>query len=258
MFAATLERSAAKAFAARGASDAERDTYLSSLHLEDLALACACEHGDAAAWDHFVLEFRPILYRAADAIDPGGRAREAADALHGELFSRSLFRYFHGRSSLATWLRSLVTQRYVDHVRDTRRLDSLHDSEPVAEAPRSDPDRSRYMAAMQTALAAALATLEPRDRLRLRCYYAEEMTLAELGRITKEHEATVSRQLAKSRAALRADIERRLRDDHGFTAAEVAECITSLASDAGLLDLSQLLGERKKDVSVRSEYEDAS
>ena len=77
------------------------------------------------AWDHFVTEFRPVLYRAADAIDRSGRAREVADALYGELYSKALFRYFHGRSSLATWLRSLVSQRYVDRIRETRRARAI-------------------------------------------------------------------------------------------------------------------------------------
>ena len=104
-----------------------------SLHLEDLALAAACADGNEAAWDHFVREHRPVLYRAADAIDKTGAAREAADALYAELFGlterdgerRSLFRYFHGRSSLATWLRAVLAQRYVDGLRRTRRLDPL-------------------------------------------------------------------------------------------------------------------------------------
>jgi len=38
-------------------------------HLEDLALACACASGHEGAWEHFVREYRPLLYRAADAID---------------------------------------------------------------------------------------------------------------------------------------------------------------------------------------------
>ena len=124
-FAAALERSAAKAFAGREPRPADLDRYFKSLHLTDLALACACALGHDAAWDHFVLEFRPSLYRAADAIDPGGGAREAADALYAELYGlknkdgarQSLFHYFHGRSSLATWLRSLLTQRFVDQIR---------------------------------------------------------------------------------------------------------------------------------------------
>ena len=132
-FAAALERSTAKAFAGRTPSNADLERYYKSLHLADLALACACMAGHDAAWDHFVAEIRPALYRAADAIDRSGNAREAADALYGELYSKTLFRYFHGRSSLATWLRSLVSQRYVDRLRETRRLEPLpEESSPAA------------------------------------------------------------------------------------------------------------------------------
>ena len=231
--------------------------------MTDLALACACGEGREAAWDHFVTEFRPALYRAADAIDRTGGAREIADALHGELFSRSLFRYFHGRSSLATWLRSLVSQRYVDRLRETQRLDPLPDEDratnlsTVARSAKVDPDRRRFNAAMQAVLAAAIAALEPRDRLRLRCYYAEDMTLAHIGRVTRESEATVSRQLARTRKAMREQIEQRLQSEQGFSAAEVRDCVSAMIDDAGTLDLGQLL-KRKKSAADRSKNKDAS
>ena len=248
MFAAALERSAAKAFDGRTPSTADLERYYRSLHLADLALACACMAGHDAAWDHFVAEFRPALYRAADAIDRSGSAREAADALYGELYTRALFRYFHGRSSLATWLRSLVSQRYIDRLREVRRLDPLpEESSAAAIAMRpvaNNPDHSRFVTAMQSVLAAALAALEPRDRLRLRCYYAQQMTLAQIGRLTREHEATVSRNLARTRNAVRAEAVRRLRNEHRFGDDEIAECFSSVSADAGTLNLGDLLSER--------------
>ena len=64
-FAQALEASAARAFAGRRPDPRELERYLTSLHLEDLALACACAAGDEEAWEHFVLEQRPLLYRAA-------------------------------------------------------------------------------------------------------------------------------------------------------------------------------------------------
>jgi RNA polymerase sigma-70 factor (ECF subfamily) len=273
VLAGALARSTAKAFAGRTPAPAEIERYQQSLHLADLALACACMEGHPEAWDHFVMEFRPVLYRAADAIDRSGNAREVADALYGELYSKSLFRYFHGRSSLATWLRSLVSQRYVDRIRETRRLDPLpEESSPdamVARTSATNPDRGRFVTAMHAVLAAALAALEPRARLRLRCYYAQEMTLAQIGRVTREHEATVSRQLARTRKAVRADAERRLRDEHRFTSDEIAECFSSISEDAGTLDLGDLLSERlpaeallakagKKSDADRSKPEDVS
>jgi RNA polymerase sigma-70 factor, ECF subfamily len=253
-FAEALDRSVAKAFAGRTPSVAELDRYLESLHLADLALACACALGHDDAWDLFVTEFRPALYRAADALEPGGGARDVADALLADLYGvkesgdarPSLFRYFHGRSSLATWLRALVSQRYVDHIRARRRLAPLPDeTSPAAlSAPAlpSDPDRPRFAAAFADALGRAIAALAPRDRLRLACYYAQEMTLARIGRLTGEHEATVSRHLARTRRGVREAVEQLLRADHGFGDREIAECFASVAADAGTLDLGDWLG----------------
>jgi RNA polymerase sigma-70 factor len=251
---------------AKGISDHELEKYLSSLHLEDLALACACGAGDAAAWDHFMREQRPVLYRAADALDPSGGAREVADSLYGELYGlrggdsgrQSLFRYFHGRSSLSTWLRAVLAQRHVDRVRSARRFAPLPDEDaggPPGPSAEPDPDRTRYLGLMQQALAQALGRLAARDRLRLGCYYVQDLTLAETGRVLGEHEATVSRHLARTRRALRADVEEYLRAQAGFASRDVARCFESTAEDAGPLDLKRLLrdeSERKIPTPERS------
>src|SRR4029079_9793843 len=197
--------------------------YLNGLHLRDLALACACAAGEDRAWDHFIREHRPILYRAADALVPGGGARELADSLYADLYGirerdgerQSLFRYFHGRSSLATWLRAVLAQRYVDAIRAGRRLDPLPDDDSTDVSMSAlnvtpDPERNRYLALVERALTIAISMLTRKDRLRLTCYYTQELTLAQTGRILREHEATVSRQLAKTRQTLRREVERHL------------------------------------------------
>ncbi len=197
---------------------------MAALHLDDLELARQCAEGDEAAWERFVREYRPILYRAADALDPGGGARELADSLYGDLYGvevregerRSLFRYFQGRSSLATWLRAVLAQRYVDRLRAARRLAPLRDEDQGPQGTTSemlksattavvslDPDRPRLVALVQEALGRTLANLSDRDRLRLGCYYVQQLTLAETGRLLGEHEATASRHLARTRRAIR-------------------------------------------------------
>jgi RNA polymerase sigma-70 factor, ECF subfamily len=256
LFGAALETSAAGR--ATGARDVER--FLSSLHLEDLALACACASGNDDAWEHFIRELRPQLYRAADALDPSGGARELADALYADLYGleerdgerRSLLRYFHGRSSLATWLRAVLAQRHVDRARAGRRFAPLEDDEtrPAVQyaAPPADPDRERFQGMMQQALAHALARLPARDRLRLGCYYAQDLTLAQTGRVLAEHEATVSRQLARTRRVIREVVEQYLQIEGGLGPDDVARCFASTTEDAGALDLGRILdeaGERK-------------
>ena len=199
-------------------------------------------------------EQRPLLYRAADAIDPFGGARELADSLYADLYGledrggkrQSLFRYFHGRSSLATWLRAVLAQRHIDRLRAQRRVESLPDEEsPAAIASRpvpADPDRPRYVGLIAQALGRAVSRLDARDRLRLGCYYAQEMTLAQIGRLLREHEATVSRHLARTRRRLREDVEHQLSSEAGLTGIQMTECFESVMDDAGPIDLGETLG----------------
>jgi len=218
---------------------------------DDLELARLCADGDERAWERFVREYRPILYRAADALDRTQGAREIADSLYAELYGiktadgerQSLFRYYQGRSSLATWLRAVLAQRYVDRVRVERKTESLSDEERADNSVEPDPERTRYVVLVRQALGRAVAALAPRDRLRLGCYYVQELTLAETGRVMHESEATSSRSLARSRKAIRRDIERQLRDEARLNDDQIAECFASIADDPGPLDLKQVIYE---------------
>jgi hypothetical protein len=114
------------------------------------------------------------------------------------------------------------------------------DERAAAAAPAPDPDRAKYLALLRTALVLALERLPDRDRLRLALYYAQQLTLAQAGRVLKEHEATVSRQLARTRAAIRTDVEEHLRRDAGLSEPEIGRCFESVMEDAGPLDLTAL------------------
>ena len=231
-------------------------------HAADLELARQCAAGDEHAWERFVLEYRPLLYRAADALDPSGRARELADALYAELYGigggddrRSLFRYFQGRSSLGTWLRAVLAQRFVDRLRVERRHAPLPEVEGEPSGDRGlrrhltvapqPPDhvRVRHLGLLRRALDRSIARLLPRDRLRLGCYFAQELTLAETGRVLNEHEATVSRQLAKTKRVIRQDVEQQLRDEAGLSDIQIQECFGAAADDPGPLDLNDIFDE---------------
>jgi RNA polymerase sigma-70 factor len=257
-FEAALAASLANARSGGNAS-IEAEQYLSGLHLEDLALAVACAQGHEAAWDHFVAEYRAPMDRAAAAIDPAG-GPDLADSLYAELFGletrggerKSLFRYFHGRSRLGTWLRAILSQRHIDRIRAAKRHEPLPDDEHGAngsfvltareEAGTPDAERTRFVNAMRESLVPAIAALSARDRLMLGCYYAQEMTLAAIGRMLHEHEATVSRHLARARRQIRSAAEARLRARHGLDDRALAECFRSVTEDAGALDLAELLG----------------
>jgi RNA polymerase sigma-70 factor (ECF subfamily) len=220
--------------------------YLNSLHAADLALACACSEGNAAAWDFFMARFRPELYRAGRAIARESAGRELADSLYAELYGlrevagqrKSLFDYFLGRSKLTTWLHAILAQRHVDGIRRARRTEPLEEGEAgepsstnsaaslagsaVASSP--DPERNRFLAILQVVLTAALDALAPRDRLRLAYYYVEGLTLAEIGRLVGEHEATVSRKLERTRREIRKHVEGALRQEKKLSAAQLQLC----------------------------------
>ena len=275
VFANALEVSAKKHFVLKVPAISQVEEYLSALHLQDLALACSCAEGNAAAWDHFVSTFRGYLRSAAGVMlrCPADSAAtcELADSLFAELYGvsegpsrRSLFRYFHGRSSLKTWLRAVLAQRHVDAIRAGRRFTDLDDdtgaSRPAlvaaiktdgASGSPPDPHRDELVTLFHRALEVALGLLEPRDKERLRLYYAAQQTLAEVGRRLGEHESSVSRNLERTRRELRQQVEQALRKGSssfdgrtpaGLSDAQIALCF-EYASEYAPIDLDQLLPE---------------
>jgi RNA polymerase sigma-70 factor, ECF subfamily len=270
-FQAALERSAAKRFPDRAPDAKKIEAHLDALHANDLALACACSLGSPAAWDFFVAQFRPELYRAARAIagysaGQDANARELADSLYADLYGlresegcrKSLFDYFHGRSKLSTWLRAVLAQRHVDEIRRSRRTEPLEDEigrenaeiaatrAPSPENdPQHDPEHANHLAILQAALAAALGGLDSRDRLRLAYYYADDRTLAEIGRLLGEHEATASRKLERTRRDIRARVEASLRDRHRMSEVQVRSCL-ECASGEWPFDLTVHLRSARK------------
>jgi len=280
VFAATLEYSATKHFGGQAPAAAKIEEYLSTLHLQDLALACACAEGRAGAWDYFVSIFRSYLRCAAGAIlrcPPDSPAScELADSLFADLYGlgegphrSSLFRYFHGRSSLQTWLRAVLAQRYVDSIRATRRFTDIDEVDghaalraspsatrpgPAGDgaSPLQDPHRAQLVAQFNCALEVALALLDARDKERLRLYYAAQHTLAEIGRKLGEHESSVSRNLERTRRELRHYVERTLRKGgsnlyaptaaSGLSDDQITLCFEYAAEDAPI-DLDKLLPE---------------
>jgi RNA polymerase sigma factor (sigma-70 family) len=267
-FSAALYRSATGRFGVALSQGDTLETYLQSLHLEDVALVCALRKGSEPAWEEFVACYRTILYGAARAIvGTAGEARalELADSLYAELYGldgaggargRALLDYFHGRSKLATWLRTVLAQRYVDALRAAKRTESIGDEESLVDdqgAPRSvaatgrsradardagDPDRARLLPQLRQALAAALAALAPGERLLLSLYYVQELTLAQVARLRGVHEATISRQLEGIRRELRQHVERALAgggsgagSGAGLSPAEIELCFSYALED---------------------------
>jgi RNA polymerase sigma factor (sigma-70 family) len=279
-FVAALERSVCKRFSECTVNREVLEQYLETLYVDDLVLATACLEGLETAWEYFIRNYRGYLRASAGSITKGSRAgtdgEELADSLFAELFGlvdgkrgeASLFRYFHGRSSLKTWLRTVLAQRHIDRLRQSRRWESIdredgEDEKPIsaqnAPVPSPDPHRSRYLRRFLFALTECLSALNPGDRKRLELYYAREKTLAEVGRLLGEHESSVSRHLERTRREMRAKVEEclrtgipaggRMRDLPPMSDAEIALCFQYAAEDAPI-DFRQIFPEK---TSSRSE-----
>jgi RNA polymerase sigma factor (sigma-70 family) len=256
-------------------SSEELESYVGGLALEDVGLACGCADGAEAAWEHFVGMYRgylracaaKMMKRAANSPE----ARELADGLFAELYGVSegkrgaLLKYFHGRSTLRTWLRAVLAQRHVDSIRAGRRFTELveeeggtkHEVKIVGDTRRgeiADPHRERYGEMFARALKMAMATLGSEEARMLKMYYVGEKKLGAMGRQLGMHESSVSRNLEKARRELRRKVEEILRGETrdaparrahgegvrgGLSEAEMELCFQFAAEDAPI-DLDKL------------------
>ncbi|HMK28124.1 MAG TPA: sigma-70 family RNA polymerase sigma factor [Terriglobales bacterium] len=199
------------------ASRKDAQELLTSLRVEDLALARACAGGREAAWEHFLTRFREKLYDSARAIThEESQARELADSIYADLYGLttregerpSKLNSYTGRGSLEGWLRTVLAQEFINRYRGQRRLVSLEEQEEefhqtLAPAPPVAPEGGSGDARLDAAVDEALGSLSPEDRALLAAYFLDGRTLAEIGRMMGFHEATASRKLDKLAKTLR-------------------------------------------------------
>lgn len=225
---------------------------LDNLRAEDLALALGCAQGSEPAWDAFCSQYRAVLYQAAYAFArEESQARDLADTLIAELYGvdspgggrQSKFTYFYGRSSLKTWLRSVLHHKFVNEYRRSSRLEPLPEEPSETTAPAravSEADEARYAKYLGEAVEAVLGELIPSDKLLLGYYYVQGLTLKQIGLLKGDHEATVSRHLAAVTQKLRKRIEGHLRRVERLSAHEVERCL-DFASRGVAVDLERAL-----------------
>ncbi len=233
-FARILEQIARK-YLPPASPASEVIAFYRSLRMEELVLARACAAGNETAWQDFLVRYRAKLYQAAGAIArEDSAARELADSLYADLFGAatrdgqrlSKLSYYTGRGSLEGWLRTVLAQEYVNRYRSARRLVSLDEhiekgyDPPAAPAQPEAPDAP----ALEAATEAALAELTSEDRFLLAAYYLDNRTLAEIGRMLRLHESSVSRKLEKIVNQLRKKLIENLKR-RGMTSRQAQEAL---------------------------------
>ncbi|MFB3815049.1 MAG: RNA polymerase sigma factor [Terriglobales bacterium] len=224
--------------------DADHDEavrFYSSLRLEELALARACAAGSDRAWEVFLNRYRAKLYEMAGSIaHEDSVARELADSLYAELYGvgkggtrcTPKLNYYMGRGSLEGWLRTVLAQAYVDRYRSGKRLVSLDEEAESGRqftAPVANPITGVDWR-LERATDEALAALPTEDRLVLAAYFLDGRTLAEIARMLRVHESTISRRVEKLTRNLRKAIVKGL-IARGMDARQAEEALSADVRD---------------------------
>ena len=235
-------------------SDDGRAALLTSLRLEELALARACAQGSERAWEVFLNRYREKLYDAGRAIARDESVgRELADGLYADLFGTrqgsggnrvSKLDSYTGRGSLEGWLRTVLAQEYVNRYRSGRRLVSLEEQvESGAQFRAKDADLAPPDARLSASVDEALGGLAAEERFILASYYLDGRTLAGIAGTLGVHESTVSRRVEKITKGLRKRIVRGLRA-RGMTAREAEQALEADVRDVALDVRGRLVQEK--------------
>jgi RNA polymerase sigma-70 factor len=227
--------------------------FVQSLHTNDLMLALSCARGSNAGWQRFSTLYRRYLtdqIRRLTGIGPD--PQELGDAVWIDLFlpdrsGQSRIASYDGRSSLATWLRVVVSNRMInERLRKGSRLSNLSGIPEPADAKALHDVESRlrvnrYREMILSCFERALQRLSTRDRLVLLLRYDQELQLGQIARLFSVHQANITRQIDRVMDRLRNDLRDLLAEDHGLGSDAVQECLSvaveSLTTSVSILSL---------------------
>lgn len=235
------------------------NSFIDTLHADDLCLVIACQRGDQAAWTDLVEGYGATVRSAARSASPNEEmAEDLAQSIWAELHGLKTLddgrptgklAYYSGAGSLGGWLRAVVGQLAIDrHRRESRLVHTEEDAEldrlsrdAGIETGASDTFRSEAnpedalathlaAAAVEAALASALGGLDDEDRLLVKLYYFDGLRLREAGAVLGFHEATASRRLTRIQNEIRKRVEKELMDKHGWTKTEASQSLSQVAA----------------------------
>jgi len=209
-----------------------------SLKAEELGLAQACAAGNEIGWEVFLTRYRAKLYETALSIThEDASARELADGIYADLYGTSTrdgqrvskLASYTGRGSLEGWLRTVLAQEFVNRYRRGKRLVSLEEENEKGQQFEARPAEQSFNidSRLEEAIGEALAAVTPEDRFILSSYFLDQRTLAEIARILRVHESTISRKLDRITQGIRKNMKAGLRR-RGMTHAQAEEAFSEI------------------------------
>jgi RNA polymerase sigma-70 factor len=214
--------------------------FITELHTNDLYLTIACAQKTEAAWQQFDDLYRGYIYTVAkyecSTLDA---ALDLADNLLSDLYfsdraNRSRIASYEGQSSLARWLRIVITHRAINE-RERKRnhfesLDSFSDiaDEKIPALMESLIRANTYRPMILETFRSAIKSLSPREQYILLMRYEEELQANEIARVLGLHPSNVTRQLQRIQEKIKLEVVIILRECHHLSNEAIKECLQDI------------------------------
>ncbi len=224
---------------------------LVAISTDDLYLAFGCARGDKAALTAFDRAFLGEVGAFVASVD---RSPAFADEVRQALRDRLLTRLhgepkiaeYAGRGALGGWVRVAALRIALNVRRGDRRAAAagracVEGALGAGLSPELELLRERCKDAFAEALRAAVSSLSDRDRMLLRLYHVDGLSLEAMGALYRVHLSTVSRWLTCARERVAEETTRRLRERLGVGRSEV-DSIAALVMSQIDVSLTRLLG----------------
>jgi RNA polymerase sigma-70 factor (ECF subfamily) len=209
--------------------------FVENLYTNDLYLAMACARRTEAAWELFTMRYGTYIKDMAAFVNRTSGAADLADDILIDLFlpdhsGKSRIGSYEGRSSLATWLRVIVSHRAVNEYERTRHnvdgAECLCQMADESALYRVDASlrACRYECIIEDSLRRSCQSLTDRERLILILRFEEELQLGQIARLLHVHQSTVTRQLEKAYKKLRSEVITTLASKYHLNERAINEC----------------------------------
>jgi RNA polymerase sigma-70 factor, ECF subfamily len=190
----------------------EAERALERVHGADLFLACACLHGDAAAWRELDRTYLARVGEFVGRIDRNPafadevRQRLAEKLVHDADGGPAKLALYTGRGPLGAWLRVAAIREAQNAKRGPGNRASVDTEDVQLASPDHDPEvqllRRRYAAEFKEAFQAVLGSLAADERNVLRLHYLDGLTIEEVGKAYRVSRATAARWIADARGKI--------------------------------------------------------
>lgn len=210
--------------------------FIGNLYTTDLYLGVGCARGTDQAWERFTAAYGKYIQGLAALVTrKSAAAADFAEDILIDLFlpdhsGQSRIGSYEGRSSLATWLRVVVSHRAVNererfrnYICDAECIDDVADESALRRVGAS-LRACRYERAVKDSLRRSCSALSERERLVLLLRFEEELQLGQIARLLGVHQSTITRQIEKACKKLRDEVITSLLSEHHLNRCAIDEC----------------------------------